>query len=81
MSNVDYLLYDLAFHVELAFGHAYSMSKSNETIYEADRFWNRLFCHASNTLSNPNPNPNANARFKNMSLVNVIWLTKTWKCK
>ena len=38
MSNVDYLfaLYDLAFQVELAFAHAYSMSKSNETIYEAD---------------------------------------------
>jgi hypothetical protein len=38
MSNVDYLfsLYDIAFQVELAFGHAYSMSKSNETIYEAD---------------------------------------------
>ena len=26
----------IAFQVELAFGHAYSMSKSNETIYEAD---------------------------------------------
>jgi hypothetical protein len=38
MSNVDYLfaLYNLAFQVELAFAHAYSMSKSNETIYEAD---------------------------------------------
>jgi hypothetical protein len=38
MSNVDYLfaLYDLAFQVELAFASAYSMSKSNETIYEAD---------------------------------------------
>ena len=38
MSNVDYLfaLYDLAFQVELAFSHAYSMSKSNEIIYETD---------------------------------------------
>jgi hypothetical protein len=38
MSNVDYLfsLYDIAFQVELAFATAYSMSKSNETIYEAD---------------------------------------------
>jgi hypothetical protein len=31
-----FALYKLAFQVELAFGHAYSMSKSNETIYEAD---------------------------------------------
>jgi hypothetical protein len=38
MSIVDYLfsLYNLAFQVELAFAHAYSMSKSNETIYETD---------------------------------------------
>jgi hypothetical protein len=38
MSNVDYLfsLYNLAYQVEMAFSHAYSMSKSNETIYEAD---------------------------------------------
>jgi hypothetical protein len=28
--------YKIAFQVELAFSHAYSMSKSNETIYEAD---------------------------------------------
>ncbi len=36
--SVDYLfaLYDLAFQVELAFSQAYSMTKSNETIYEAD---------------------------------------------
>jgi hypothetical protein len=36
--NVDdlFALYKLAFQVELAFSHAYSMSKSNETIYEAD---------------------------------------------
>jgi hypothetical protein len=31
-----FALYELAFQVELAFSHAYSMSKSNETIYEAD---------------------------------------------
>jgi hypothetical protein len=31
-----FALYDLAFQVELAFATAYSMSKSNETIYEAD---------------------------------------------
>jgi hypothetical protein len=38
MSNVDYLfsLYDIAFQVELAFAYGYSMSKSNETVYEAD---------------------------------------------
>jgi hypothetical protein len=38
MSNVDYLfaLYDLAFQVELAIATAYSMSKSNETIYETN---------------------------------------------
>jgi hypothetical protein len=38
MSIVDYLfsLYDIAFQVELAFATAYSMSKSNETIYETD---------------------------------------------
>ena len=38
MSNVDYLfaLYDLAFQVELAFNHAYSMYKNNETTYQAD---------------------------------------------
>jgi hypothetical protein len=38
MSNVDYLfaLYDLAFQIESPIGHAYSMSKSNETIYAAD---------------------------------------------
>jgi hypothetical protein len=39
-ANLDvdglFALYDLAFQVELAFCHAYSMSKSNETIYEAD---------------------------------------------
>ena len=29
-------LSEIAFQVELAFGHAYSMSKSNETIYEED---------------------------------------------
>ena len=29
-------LSEIAFQVELAFGHAYSMSKSNETIYETD---------------------------------------------
>ncbi len=29
-------LSEIAFQVELAFSHAYSMSKSNETIYEAD---------------------------------------------
>jgi hypothetical protein len=34
--NGLFALYDLAFQVELAFSHAYSMSKSNETIYEAD---------------------------------------------
>jgi hypothetical protein len=32
MSNVDYLLYDLAFHIELAFSYAYPMSKNDETI-------------------------------------------------
>jgi hypothetical protein len=31
-----FALYKIAFEVELAFSHAYSMSKSNETIYEAD---------------------------------------------
>jgi hypothetical protein len=31
-----FALSKLAFQVELAFGHAYSMSKSNETIYETD---------------------------------------------
>jgi hypothetical protein len=31
-----FALYNIAFQVELAFSHAYSMSKSNETIYEAD---------------------------------------------
>jgi hypothetical protein len=31
-----FALYNLAFQVELAFSHAYSISKSNETIYEAD---------------------------------------------
>ena len=31
-----FALYKIAFQVELAFSHAYSMSKSNETIYEAD---------------------------------------------
>jgi hypothetical protein len=31
-----FALYKLAFQVELAFSHAYSMSKSNETIYETD---------------------------------------------
>jgi hypothetical protein len=31
-----FALYNLAFQVELAFAHTYSMSKSNETIYEAD---------------------------------------------
>jgi hypothetical protein len=31
-----FALYEVAFQVELAFCHAYSMSKSNETIYEAD---------------------------------------------
>jgi hypothetical protein len=31
-----FALNKLAFQVELAFSHAYSMSKSNETIYEAD---------------------------------------------
>jgi hypothetical protein len=31
-----FALYNLAFQVELAFGHAYLMSKSNEIIYEAD---------------------------------------------
>jgi hypothetical protein len=31
-----FALYNLAFQVELAFATAYSMSKSNETIYEAD---------------------------------------------
>jgi hypothetical protein len=31
-----FALYNLAFQVELAFSHAYSMSKSNETIYETD---------------------------------------------
>lgn len=31
-----FALYKLAFQVEFAFAHAYSMSKSNETIYEAD---------------------------------------------
>jgi hypothetical protein len=39
-ANLDvnglFALYNLAFQVELAFCHAYSMSKSNETIYEAD---------------------------------------------
>jgi hypothetical protein len=36
--DVDSLfaLYNPAFQVELAFSHAYSMSKSNETIYETD---------------------------------------------
>jgi hypothetical protein len=34
--NGLFALYNLAFQVELAFNHAYSMSKSNETIYEAD---------------------------------------------
>jgi hypothetical protein len=36
--DVDALfaLYNLAFQVEIAFSHAYSMSKSNETIYETD---------------------------------------------
>jgi hypothetical protein len=36
--DVDSLfaLYRLAFQVELSFSHAYSISKSNETIYEAD---------------------------------------------
>ena len=29
-------LSEIAFQVELAFSHAYSMSKSNETIYETD---------------------------------------------
>ena len=36
MSMILFALYKIAFQVELAFGHAYSMSKSNETIYEAD---------------------------------------------
>jgi hypothetical protein len=31
-----FALYKIAFQVELAISHAYSMSKSNETIYEAD---------------------------------------------
>jgi hypothetical protein len=31
-----FALYKLAFQVEIAFSHAYSMSKSNETIYETD---------------------------------------------
>jgi hypothetical protein len=31
-----FALYEVAFQVELAFCHSYSMSKSNETIYEAD---------------------------------------------
>jgi hypothetical protein len=31
-----FALYKISFQVELAFGHAYAMSKSNETIYEAD---------------------------------------------
>jgi hypothetical protein len=31
-----FVLYNLAYRVELAFSHAYSMSKSNETVYEAD---------------------------------------------
>jgi hypothetical protein len=31
-----FALYNLAFQVEFAFSHAYSMSKSNETIYETD---------------------------------------------
>ena len=34
--NNLFALYKLAFQVELAFATAYSMSKSNETIYEAD---------------------------------------------
>jgi hypothetical protein len=34
--NGLFALYKLAFQVELAFGHAYSMSKSNETIYEGN---------------------------------------------
>ncbi len=34
--NGLFALYKLAFQVELAFSHAYSMSKSNETIYETD---------------------------------------------
>jgi len=36
MSMLFFTLYDLAFQAELAFSYAYSMSKSNETIYEAD---------------------------------------------
>jgi hypothetical protein len=35
-------LYKLAFQVELAFAHAYSMSKSNETIYETDFETNKV---------------------------------------